>query len=330
MAYSTKEIRERAVKACANDYPISTVAEMYSVHRATLYRWNQRNINEQTLERKSGSGRPPKLNEKQINKLIKLLLKPASAYGYETDFWTIKRIIVVAKKELNLKLAKTTLYIILYNEEYSYKKPEKRFYEANDQDQKNWLEKDIPKIKRMVSKHKGILYFEDEANISLQSVLGKTWGPIGQTTIQKATGNRASISAMSAISRHGRLIFTLHEGKITSIEVIRFLQQMLKQHDKRHLIVVMDRAKPHTSKLTTRYIESQDRLHVFYLPARSPEFNPDEKVWNHLKNNELKSHQAKTKEELKNLTKRKLLSMAKRPSLLKALFRRCEIAPLLA
>ena len=127
---------------------------------------------------------------------------------------------------------------------------------------------------------------------------------------------------MSAISRHGRLIFTLHEGKITSIEVIRFLQQMLKQHDKRHLIVVMDRAKPHTSKLTTRYIESQDRLHVFYLPARSPEFNPDEKVWNHLKNNELKSHQAKTKEELKNLTKRKLLSMAKRPSLLKALFRR--------
>jgi len=329
MSYSTEAIRELAVRACKNGEPITQVANMYSVHRTTVYRWVRRKTIEKTLSRKSGSGRPEKLTNKEITKLTKMILKPASKFGFDTDFWTIKRIISVAKERLSITLSKTRMYNILYNEDYSYKKPEKRFYEANEKDQKAWLEDEIPKIKKYVKKYKGILYFEDEANIALQCVLGKTWGPVGKTSIQKATGNRASISAMSAITASGKLIFTLHEKKITSIEVINFLDQMLRQHPRRHLIVIMDRARPHTSKMTKKYIESQKRLHVFYLPARSPEFNPDEKVWNHLKNNELKSHQAKNKEELKNLTKRKLFSMAKRPKLLKALFKRCEIAPLL-
>jgi transposase len=49
----------------------------------------------------------------------------------------------------------------------------------------------------------------------------------------------------------------------------------------------MDRATPHTSQMTQTFIESQPRLHVFYLPPYSPEWNPDEKVWNHLKTQEL-------------------------------------------
>jgi hypothetical protein len=62
------------------------------------------------------------------------------------------------------------------------------------------------------------------------------------------------------------------------------------------------------------------------LPARSPELNPDEKVWNHLKNEELKSHQARNKKELKNIAKNKLLKMSKKPSLLRGIFMRCEIS----
>lgn len=88
---------------------------------------------------------------------------------------------------------------------------------------------------------------------------------------------------MSALNGAGRLIFQLHEKRICSAEVIGFLGQMLKHHKNRQLVVVMDRAPPHTSKLTMRYIESKTRLHVFHLPKYSPDWNPDEKVWNHLK-----------------------------------------------
>jgi hypothetical protein len=68
---------------------------------------------------------------------------------------------------------------------------------------------------------------------------------------------------MSAISKPGHLVFRLLEKRIASAEVIDFLGQMLNHHPRRHLVVVMDRARPHTSKATTAFIESHRRLHVF-------------------------------------------------------------------
>ncbi len=133
---------------------------------------------------------------------------------------------------------------------------------------------------------------------------------------------------MSAVSRQGHLLFRLHQKRIASPEVIDFLKQMLAHHPRRHLVVVMDQAPPHTSKKTTGYIENQERLHVFYLPKYSPDWNPDEKVWNHLKHQELTRHQPKTKEELTELARRKLQSMARRPGLMRGIYFRCCVAEL--
>ena len=92
------------------------------------------------------------------------------------------------------------------------------------------------------------------------------------------------------------------------------------------MVVVMDQAPPHVSQVTRTYVDSQKRLHVFYLPKYSPDWNPDEKVWNYLKHHELKGHQAKTKEELHALTQTKLETMSRNPPLLKGLFFRCCVA----
>jgi transposase len=72
----------------------------------------------------------------------------------------------------------------------------------------------------------------------------------------------------------------------------------------------MDRATPHITKKTEAFVASQKRLHVFFLPPRSPELNPDEQVWSHLKNHGLKSHRATTPSELKALTRKKLARTA--------------------
>ena len=133
---------------------------------------------------------------------------------------------------------------------------------------------------------------------------------------------------MSAISRPGHLVFRLLDKRIASREVIEFLGQMLKHHPRRHLVVVMDQAPPHVSQKTNAYISGHPRLHVFHLPKYSPDWNPDERVWNRLKHCELKSHQAKTKDELKHLTRRKLQSMARRPALLRGLYFRCCVSEL--
>jgi hypothetical protein len=65
------------------------------------------------------------------------------------------------------------------------------------------------------------------------------------------------------------------------------------------------------------------------LPSYSPDWNPDEQVWNHLKHQELKGHQAKTKNEIKVLTRKKLSKMSKDPQKLQGIFFRFFVAELL-
>ena len=98
---------------------------------------------------------------------------------------------------------------------------------------------------------------------------------------------------------------------------------MLNHHPRRHLVIVMDQAPCHTSKKTKKYIESKKRLHVFYLPPYSADLNPDEKVWNHLKNIELRDHQKQDSRELKKLVRKKLMKMSKSEDTIYGIFNRC-------
>lgn len=329
-AHLSAEVRGRAVRAVRDGMSRKAVAAAYGIERTTLYRWMQQYElgGESGLERKAGSGRRRKLEELSENEVRALVLKGAQHFGYETDLWTVGRLRRVITEEFSIVLSKNTVWRRLRDAGLTYQKPEREYYEIDEEARKKWLRYEVPKIRRCVTKHRGILYFQDESNVSLTAFLGKTWAPCGETPKARVTGKRAGIAANSAISRSGRLLFRLLEKRIASKEVIEFLQQMLKHHPRRHLVVVMDQAPPHTSKKTKAWIASQPRLHIFHLPKYSPDWNPDEKVWNHLKHQELASHQAKTKAELKELTRRKLQSMAKRPQLLRGLFFRCCVADL--
>lgn len=324
------EVRRRAVRAVQDGMARKAVASAYGVERTTLYRWMRKyEVDGQSgLERRPGSGRCRKLEELSEDELRAMVLKGAQYFGYETELWTVGRLRRVITEEFSVELSKNTVWRRLRDAGLTYQKPEREYYEIDEEARRKWLRYDVPKIRRCVKEHRGILYFQDESNVSLTAFLGKTWAPCGKTPKAPVTGKRAGIAANSAISRSGRLLFRLVEKRIASKEVIEFLGQMLKHHHRRHLVVVMDQAPPHTSKKTVAWIASQPRLHVFHLPKYSPDWNPDEKVWNHLKHQELASHQAKTKAELKELTRRKLQSMAKRPKLLRGLFFRCCVADL--
>jgi len=329
--YSTYDVRMRAVHAVVHgQLSVAVVARAYQTDRSTVHRWLSRyqDGGESNLQRKPVSGRPRKLESVDREALNSIVLAPASNYGFETDFWTIRRLIQVFHSELGVLVSKQTIMRRLHKAGLTYQKPEREYFELTEEERQEWVRTELPKIRAAVRKYRAILYFQDEANVSLTALLAKTWAPRGKTPKQKVTGHRGGVSAQSAIARSGHLLFRLHQKRIASQEVIDFLSQMLTYHHRRHLVVVMDNASPHVSRKTLAYIASQPRLHVFNLPAYSPDWNPDEKVWNHLKHQELKGHQAKTTAELHMLTERKLNHMSNDPSLLRGIFFRCCVAQL--
>ena len=327
-SYSTLEMRVRAVEAVLRGQAKGEVAKAFGIDRGTLYRWVNRyqQGGDDGLRRKVGSGRPRKLEDLNEDELLEIVLQPASAFDYETDLWTVSRLHCVIVERYQVDVSKDTIWRRLREAGLTYQKPERAYYEADEEARRKWRRYEVPKIRRAMRKYRAILYFQDESNISLTAFLGKTWAPCGQTPKAQVTGKRGGVAAMSALSRRGHLVFRLHQKRIVSQEVIDFLRQMLKHHPRRHLVVVMDRAPPHVSKKTQGYIDSQPRLHVFHLPSYSPDWNPDEKVWNHLKHHELKSHQAKTKDELRTLAHRKLKSMSNDRSSIRGLYFRSYVA----
>ena len=326
--YSAFDVRIRAVEAVERGLPIGQVADTFNVDRSTLFRWlrKYRGNGENGLQRQIGSGRPRLLDDLKEKDLRWIVMRPASDFGYETDLWTVGRFQQVIEEILEVKVSKDTVWRRLRDAGLTYQKPERQYFQVDEKARQKWLRTEVPQIRTAVRKFRAILYFQDESNVSLTAFLDKTWGICGQTPRVPVTGTRGGVSAMSALSGQGRLLFRLFDKRICSGEVIYFLSQMLQFHKGRHLVVVMDQAPPHTSQMTMAYIANQSRLHVFYLPKYSPDWNPDEKVWNHLKHQELKAHKAKTKEELKALTKAKLKGMSKNPSLLRGLFFRCCVA----
>jgi transposase len=328
MSHPDSQTKFKITEAYNDGTSITQLVNIFGYHRNSISRWikTAKKDPKFSIPRKSGSGRPASFSGKAGNRLMDIISKPASKFGFETDLWTTGRIQKVCKDELDLVTSKMSIFRLLKRYEQSYKKPEKRYYEASEEKQDDWVKNVLPRINQIQRAKNAIMYFEDESCVQLSPVLGKTWGPVGKVTIQKVTGRRGSVSAISAVSKAGNLFFNIHDSgkRFNADDIIGFLSALLTEHKRRHLIVIMDRAPCHTAKKVQDFAFVQKRLNIFYLPPRSPEFNPAEKIWHHLKHHELKSHQAKNIEELKILARTKMKKMAKNTDKVSNIFLRCE------
>lgn len=130
--------------------------------------------------------------------------------------------------------------------------------------------------------------FLDESGFSLVPSVQRTWAPRGQTPILTTAGSWSKISAISAISvspqrKRINLYIRLHPKKnIRWPEVIEFLKH-LKRHLPKGFVLLWDGGMPHKATETKQWLKEHSEVRAFRFPAYSPELNPDEWVWNHLK-----------------------------------------------
>ena len=111
--YSTYDIRVRAVRAFRDGMSVAEGAKAYQTHRATVHRWVKRykqHRGVRGLVRRPVSGRPRKLDELDRRKLLSIVMKPASSFGYETDFWTCSRLLQVIRQEFEVSVSKMTMW----------------------------------------------------------------------------------------------------------------------------------------------------------------------------------------------------------------------------
>lgn len=121
----------------------------------------------------------------------------------------------------------------------------------------------------------------------------------GETPVIKASMKRGGYNVLSAVTAEGEMDYSIQDGMVNGERYIEFLGGLIAGR-KRPLIVLADHATFHHSKQVRDYVRAhRSQLRVFFLPKRTPEYNPDEQVWNEAKNNRIGKQPVKNKEDLK-------------------------------
>ena len=109
------------------------------------------------------------------------------------------------------------------------------------------------------------------------------------------------------------------EGRMNSERFAEFIQK-LRSDAGRPIIVIADNAKYHKEGAVKRYLQpTEEGIYVARLPTYSPELNPDEQVWNHLKRR-LGKMFLKSKEHLKDEVRNTMLSIQRSINLVRSFF----------
>lgn len=276
---------------------------------------------------RKATGRPRKLDCTRFGREIRRIVgHPATRYGFDSPLWTCRKLREVFRKELKLRVSVSTVSRGLRRLRLSCQKPERRAVEQDPVAREKWLKEEWPAIRKLAEQQNALLFFEDEAGVHLTPTVGRTWGPVGRRPTVPVTGKRGCISTISAVTPDGRLSFMIPREKVNATVFISFLKALLREHPKREVFVITDQASSHTAAATREFVRSEPRLRHFYLPPYSPDYNPDEKVWDQLKNRKLAAHGATDKRALRTKTHRALRSIQARQSLVRSFYKRTIIS----
>lgn len=283
-----EEIRIRAVRRVQEGKSPEEVIRALGFSRSCIYEWlsRYRSGGWHSLKAKALTGRPRKITGKQMKWVYDTVtLKSPLQLKFAYALWTRRMVQAILSKKFGVRLSLASVGRLLAQLGLSCQKPLVRAFQQNSSLVRQWLKKEYPRIKAAAKRLGAEIYFEDEAGVRSDFHSGRTWAPVGKTPVLRATGARFGFNMISAVSPKGEMRFMVIRGRIRAKEICEFLKRLMHKA-KRPVFLIMDGHPTHKAKAVQKIVESYGgRLKLFYLPPYSPELNPDEQVWNDLKNN---------------------------------------------
>jgi transposase len=282
------ELRKRGVSSVQDGQSPEVVFKALGICRATMYGWlsRYRDGGWSALDARKRGGRKPKLDAKAIQWIYRTVTeKNPLQMKFTFALWTAKMIGQLISKEFGVKLSKASVCRLLAQLGLTPQRPVWRAYQQRPEEVQKWLQEEYPRIRQLAKRKKATVFFGDEAGVRSDHHAGTTWAVKGRTPVVSSSGSRFGLNLISAVAAQGEFRFMTVKGRIGAATFIEFLKRLIHNAD-RMIFLIVDGHPAHKAKCVARFVESvKDRLQLFFLPPYSPELNPDERVWNDLKNN---------------------------------------------
>lgn len=319
-----EEIRIRAVQAVQEGAHPEDVVKALGLGKRCIYNWlaAYRAGGFARLKAKKLFGRPMKLNPSQIAWLYRTIAGTTPLqHRFEFALWTIKLVQWLIYDEWKIKFSRSSIHRLMRHLGLSCQRPLARAYEQDPDRVERWKNEEFPAIREMARQAGAEIWFGDECGVRSDYHAGTTWGVKGTTPVVMKTGQRFKFNLLSVINHWGQMRFMLTEQRVNNKLYIEFLQRLLKGVSK-PIFLILDGHPVHRSRAVKAFAAStQGKLRLFFLPAYSPELNPDEQVWHEVKYRRVGRQGPRTKDNLRRLLLASLHALQRLPEQIRSFFR---------
>ena len=317
-------LRKLAVKRVIEDGEApSQVMKSLGLCRTTIYPWLRRyeDAGMQALVEKIAQGPEPKLTEKQRQQVKRWVLgKDPRQFGFDFGLWSRRIVRELIATRMGIELGLTAVGRLLASLDITPQKPLRRAYERDPVAVEQWVKETYPELKKRAKRLGAKIFFQDEAGFQSDAPLGRTYGLKGKTPVVETSGQRQSLSVISAVNARGEFWAATYTSKLNAELFIVFLESFL-QCQTGKVFLVVDGHPAHRAKSVQKYVQSlKGRLELHFLPPYAPDLNPDEFVWSYMKANGLSKKPLKQNESLQKRIEEDLTGIQKNRKLVRSFF----------
>jgi transposase len=318
-----EEIRIRAVERVQAGESPELIIKTLGFSRSCIYEWlaRYRAGGWQALKAVPLKGRPPKITGRQMKWIYNtVIMKNPLQFKFEFALWTRAMIRALIKERFGINLSLASVDRLLAQLGLTCQKPLMKAFQQNPTLVEDWLKREYPKIRSRAKRLGAEIFFADEAGVRSDFHAGRTWAPRGETPVVPMTGARFALNMISAVSPKGKLRFMVVSGRIAAAEFCEFLRRLVHGMN-RKVFLIADGHPVYRSAKVRQLVESlKDKLELYHLPPYSPELNPDELVWNELKNNGIGRMQIVGPDDMKRKVISHMRWMQRTPDLIRSFF----------
>lgn len=274
------------------------------------------------LKSMKSTGRPSRLTGIQRKELDKLISEGPGKAGFPGACWRSPMIQKLIHERFGVLYSVHYIPQLLKTIGFSYQKAKFTADHKDPEKRQEWQQETWPEIMALAQKKNAHILFGDEASFPQWGSLTYTWAKKGQQPVVQTSGVRRGYKVFGLIDYFsGRFFCKGHEnGRLNSESYEAFLTEVLSK-TRKHIILIQDGARYHTSKAMKRFFEKKaHRLTVYNLPSYSPDYNPIEKLWKKIKEKEIHLQYFPTFDSLKNKVEEALLNFKNMKSEILALF----------
>ena len=317
-------LRKRTVAAVRKGMSLCEASRVFGVSRWAIHQWltrvekgGDKALNARKRGRRSGG----QLAAKQLGQVARDITdRCPDQLKLPFALWTRAAVqqLIAAKFDVNVSIWTVGRYLKKMG--FTPQKPLRRAYEQDPKAVARWLKVEYPRIRRQAWAEGAEIHWGDEMGMRSDHQTGRTYGRRGETPVVEGTGLRFRCNVISTVTNRGTLRFMMFRKNFTTPIFLEFLKRLVRDLRRKVFLIVAGHPV-HRGAAVKRWLErNSGKIRMFFLPAHSPELNPDEWLNNDVKSNAVGRERARTAPEMESNVRTYLRSTQRQPDIVRSYF----------